>query len=115
MSNIFFAGLKISPAPWHIERLNGSGPTPTDIIRDRDGTHIMSFEYPQGAAYTPHQYRANRQMVENAPKLLAALVEYAYNLDTTGIGVTQELADLIIESGGPDITSRVKTVDKDKE
>jgi hypothetical protein len=112
MSSIFIHGAKTSPGPWHTERLNGSGPLPVDLVIDRDGTELARLTYPQGPALTPEQYRANRQLISNAPRLLAALVEYAFTLDIEGAGITPELAQLIQDCGGPDISSRIKKVDK---
>ena len=112
MSNLFFKGYRGTEPPWHSKRV-GDPRHPEYTVHDLTGREIARLRTDRvGRDYTPDQFRANLALIEHAPQLLAALTEYAYNADTAGIGVTPELANLILAAGGPDITSRTQPVDK---
>jgi hypothetical protein len=69
------------------------------LIRDQLDHAVceINTRLPGGAA------RQNAALIQHAPQLLAAVIEYAYNAHSQGIGVQQELLDLIHRAGGPRI------------
>ena len=69
------------------------------LIRDQLDQPVceINTQLPNGAA------RQNAALIQHAPQLLAALIEYAYNAHSLGIGVQPELLDLIHRAGGPRI------------
>lgn len=97
-----------APAPWHIKR-GGAHHDPTYTLVDAAGTPLAQIILPtsaEGARSMP----ATLRLLENAPKLLAAVMEYALHMDAATGGITQELADLIILCGGKDLNSRVRVI-----
>jgi hypothetical protein len=99
MNSIFLKGIQ-TPAPWHTKRCQSTR-QPVDRICDLNGTHIADMIMPDTRNYTPEQYRNNRNLVVNAPRILAALLEATYTLHEMGIEPSEELKKLIRDSGGP--------------
>lgn len=95
--------------PWHLKR-SGAANTPTYTLHDLYGNTIATLHLPNNPdrSYTAEQFRATQNLLLRAPILLAAVMEYALHEDVAHSGITQELCDLIRDSGGRDLQSRVK-------
>lgn len=95
--------------PWHIKRV-GAPNTPRYTLHDLHGNIIAELVPPSNPdrSYTPEQFRNTLNLLLRAPVLLAALTEYALHEDIAHSGITQNLCDLIRDSGGRDLQSRVR-------
>jgi hypothetical protein len=98
-----------APAPWQIKR-GGAHHAPTWTLVDAAGVPIAIITRPQTRDQA-QQFQATLNLLENAPRLLAAVMEYALHEDIAHGGITEALATLIQQCGGKDLHSRVKTVD----
>lgn len=107
--SILLNGNPHAPAPWQIKR-GGAHHAPTYTLVDAEGVPIALIILPQSRSRV-QQHTATVNLLANAPRLLAAVMEYALHEDMAHGGITQELRDLIVESGGKDLQSRVKTLD----
>ena len=104
-NNIFVRHLKTLPAPWHHKVHNPGSNHRTDVIVDyhsNEVAHMVKF----APHMTSEQYRRSIDLIEHAPELLAACIEYAMLQDAAGT-LTESLAQLILNAGGPDIRERV--------
>ena len=110
--SIFLANAIHAQGPWHLKRGNTDN-NPTYTLVDFYGNPIARLCIPENPdrSYTPDQFRATQNLLLRAPKLLAALMEYAYNMDMQTGSISQELRDLIVECGGRDLQSRVRPDD----
>lgn len=98
-NNLFLSHLPIS-APWfHKLEPGKSVGDPQVFIRDQNDQPVCRIN-----TRNPNAPR-NRQLIEHAPQLLAALIEYAHVCHSDGIQVQHSLLTLIRESGGPDLSS----------
>jgi len=97
MSNIFLTA-NIPHAPWH--RKNEPGKT-----RGEPHIHIRDLHDEPVCRINTHNRNVNQntRLIEHAPQLLAALIEYAYAAHNQGIEVDPALLDLIQAAGGPQI------------
>jgi len=95
--------------PWHIKRV-GAPNRPSYTLHDLHGNIIAELRPPDNPdrSYTPEQFRATMNLLLRAPVLLAALTEYALVEDVAHQGITQNLCDLILNTGGRDLSSRVR-------
>ena len=107
--SILLNGNPHAPAPWQIKR-GGAHHAPTWTLVDGEGQPIAVIVRPQTRDQA-QQFSATINLLENAPRLLAAVMEYALHEDMAHGGITEELAALILQCGGKDLHSRVKTVD----
>ena len=108
-TNIFLRGLKAAPAPWQHKVLHSGEPLRRDEVVDYEGRNIINFSTP-GGNYTVQQYRNTVALTTNAPRMLAALIELAYNQQQlAGIQVDERLLQLIADCGGPDLTPKPQT------
>lgn len=98
-----------APAPWQVKR-GGAHHAPNYTLVDAEGSPIALIILPQSRTRV-QQHSATINLLENAPRLLAAVMEYALHEDMAHGGITQELAQLIQECGGKDLSNRIKTVD----
>lgn len=108
--SILLNGNPHAPAPWNIKR-GGAHHAPTYTLTDGEGVPIAVITLPQSRERLA-QHTATVNLLENAPRLLAAVMEYALHEDMAHGGITQELAQLILECGGKDLRHRIKEVDK---
>lgn len=97
MSNIFLTA-NIPAAPWH--RKNEPGKT-----RGEPNIHIRDLHDEPVCRINTHNRSVNQNicLIEHAPQLLAALIEYAYAAHNQGIEIDPGLLDLIQAAGGPQI------------
>ena len=110
-TNIFLRGLKAAPAPWQHKVLHSGEPLRRDEIVDYEGRNIINFAVP-GGNYTTAQYRNTIALTVNAPRMLAALIELAYNQqELVGVEVDPKLLQLIADCGGPDLTPTEEVVE----
>ena len=107
--SILLNGNPHAPGPWQIKR-GGAHHAPTYTLVDAAGVPIALIILPQSRSRV-QQHTATQNLLVNAPRLLAAVMEYALHEDLAHAGITQELRDIIVESGGKDLQSRVKTLD----
>jgi len=100
--------------PWQLKR-GGTPNDPTYTLVDFYGNPIARLCLPDNPdrSYSPEQFRHTQNLLLRAPKLLAAVMEYAYNLDERDGHISESLADLIRDCGGRDLSSRVKPRDKE--
>ena len=110
-TNIFLRGLKAAPAPWQHKTVNRGLPDRRDEIVDYEGNNIIDLTLP-GGNYTTAQYRNTIALTVNAPRMLAALIELAYNQkELAGVEVDPKLLQLIADCGGPDLTPTEEVVE----
>jgi hypothetical protein len=110
-NNVFLKHLAVSDAPWQLKQRHSETPNePIVELRDLHGEHIADI--PSSRSIRPKQQRANRAAIVNAPRLLAALIEYAYTAHTQGWHIHPSLAQLIQDSGGPDLSDIVSKDDE---
>jgi len=110
-TNIFLRGLKAAPAPWQHKVIHSGEPLRRDEIVDYEGRNIINFTTP-GGNYTVAQYRNTIALTVNAPRMLAALIELAYNQQQlSGIEVDDRLLQLIADCGGPDLREQQTDAD----
>lgn len=103
--------LNTSESPWQAKtRPSRKRHEPITEIRDLHGRLIA--ELPSSTEIRPAEWRANRDCVLNAPRLLTALIEYTYNAQAKGIPVQPALLELIEQSGGPDLKGKVPVIDQ---
>ena len=105
-NNIFVRYLKTVPAPWHHKIHNPGSNHRQDVIVDYTSREICTLK-PYDPAISVEQYRRTVDLITLAPELLAACIEFAFMQDQAG-NLTEELAKLIHDAGGPDIRDRVK-------
>lgn len=98
-----------APAPWQIKR-GGAHHAPNYTLVDGEGVPIALITLPQSRNRVT-QHTATVNLLQNAPRLLAAVMEYALHEDLAHGGITEELAQLILECGGKDLTQRIKKID----
>lgn len=94
-----------APGPWHRKR-GGPANTPEFTVCDFNGNPIATVHNPATKDLVK-QFEATCNLIENAPRLLAAVTEYALQQDMQNSGITLELAELIKQCGGKDLHSRV--------
>ncbi len=105
-TNIFLRGLKAAPAPWQHKTVNRGLPDRRDEIVDYEGNNIIDLTLP-GGNYTTTQYRNTIALTVNAPRMLAALIELAYNQrELAGVEMDDRLLQLIADCGGPDLLAK---------
>jgi hypothetical protein len=104
-NNYLLRHLKTVPTPWHHKVHNPGTNHRQDVIVDYNSNEICTIA-PYRPDYTSEQYRRTINLITLAPELLAACLEFAMQCDSQGT-LTQELADLILDAGGPDIRERV--------
>ena len=111
-ASIFLANAPHAQGPWQLKR-GGVDRDPTYTLVDFYGNPIAQLCLPSNPdrSYSPEQFRHTQNLLLRAPKLLAALMEYAYNLDEREGSISKELAQLIRDCGGRDLASRVKPDD----
>ena len=109
--NVFLSNTH-AEGPWHLKR-GGAPSHPEFTLHDLHGNTIAELLPPSNPdrSYTPEQFRATQNLILRAPVLLSALMEYALETDVREGGITQALADLIVECGGRDMQHRVKPND----
>ena len=106
-NNIFVRHLKTVPAPWHHKIHNPGSNHRQDVIVDYTSREICTLK-PYDPTISVEQYRRTVDLIALAPELLAACIEFAFMQDQQG-NLTEELAKLIYDAGGPDIRERVNT------
>lgn len=104
--SILLNGNPHAPAPWQIKR-GGAHHDPNYTLVDALGNPIAHIIIPQSRTGV-EQHHATQNLLVNAPRLLAAVMEFALHEDMAHGGITQELRDLILSCGGKDLQSRVK-------
>lgn len=104
-NNWIVRSLKSSPAPWHTKQHNPGSNHRQDVLCDFSGKEIAHFVQ-LSPPTTGEQYRNTLKLIEQAPALLAALVEYAALEDSRGTLQTR-LVELILAAGGPNLESRL--------
>lgn len=97
-NNIFLRHLKILPGPWHPKEV-GMNPQSYTVC-DYEGREIIRLDAGQGEV---ERCRNTAQLIAHAPQLLTALIEYAREAHANKC-LTHELASLILNAGGPDLT-----------
>ena len=97
-NNIFLRHLRILPGPWHAKEV-GMNPQSYTVC-DYTGREIIRLNPTQGEV---ERCRNTAQLVATAPQLLTALIEYAREAHSNK-ALTKELAELILNAGGPDLT-----------
>jgi len=109
LSSLFLNNSPHAQGPWQLKR-GGVPNDPTYTLIDFYGNPIARLCLPDNPdrSYSPEQFRHTQNLLLRAPRLLAALTEYAFLEDAANGGITQELADLIRECGGRDLTHRIK-------
>jgi len=105
--SILLNGNPHAPAPWQVKR-GGAHHDPNFTLVDAAGEPIAHIILPQSRSRV-QQHSATLNLLENAPRLLAALMEYALHEDMAHGGITEELAELILQCGGKDLHSRVRS------
>ena len=104
-NNWLIRKLKTYPAPWHAKVHNPGSNHRTDVICDFAGEEIAHLTQ-LNPKRSGEQYRNNIRLIEHAPALLAALIEYAALEDSRGT-LQPNLVELIKCAGGPDLTERL--------
>lgn len=112
-SSIFLANAVHAQGPWQLKR-GGSPQDPTYTLVDFYGNPICEMIIPNNPdrSYTPAQFLKTCDLLLRAPKLLAAVLEYAYNLDERTGSISEELVELIRSCGGRDLTERLPNDNK---
>ena len=98
-NNIFLHSLKCN-APWfHKNEPGKTRSEPHMMIRDQQDTVVCKIN-----SRNPN-VAANTKLMQHAPQLLSALIEYSMNAHAQGIQIDPNLIKLIRDSGGPDLRS----------
>lgn len=98
-NNIFLHSLGVD-APWfHKNEPGKTRSEPHMFIRDQQDLPVCKIN-----SRNPHVVQ-NTALIQHAPQLLAALIEYSMNAHAQGIPIDPALITLIHRSGGPDLRS----------
>ena len=103
-NNFFTRHLPLN-APWHHKTHCEGTNAREDVIVDYH-SNVVCTVAPLRRHQTVEEYRAMIRTLEMAPVMLAALIEYAFALDSQG-RLTEGLVELIEKAGGPDLHSRL--------
>lgn len=106
--NVFLRSLPTQPGPWTVETVpHERHPREQRVyILDSQGEPVCEIPTANNRRVA-QRARGTRAVIQHAPQLLAALIEYAFNAEQTGIPIRPELVDLIHRAGGPDLKEKL--------